>query len=278
MCYSLDPYNTGTPKYSTAQEIYEGLQTLAQGEEIGFIAQFAPDVSWEGQDYTYQDQGGKLLEQFERLSGYGEKLWIMDLALSQVDSNNAACEIHDLVYEALHNSGLAKRVSFKRLFCDIMLGGNTRQYAEIAQAYADELGGLSRFGYLENMLAFTKVMVTRGTPVILSPYQKFSRALFEKVCNLKLPEETKVIIQCRSLLTAYDDFIFGIRVNQALYDEQQHFWEQKAARLQAAYEKKLAGLWAVAERHGLLPEMGAEIRLLEEGAERDISLEDLGDD
>ncbi|MDD3395370.1 MAG: hypothetical protein PHG19_12130, partial [Anaerotignum sp.] len=71
-----DPFDNGTPKYSFAYDIYEALQTMASGEEIGILADMFSDVSWEGQDYYYTDNGSKLVERWENTTDYGNKMWL----------------------------------------------------------------------------------------------------------------------------------------------------------------------------------------------------------
>ena len=60
MSFNSDPYNTGIPKYQTANSMSEGLCAVAQGEEIGILSEIFADVSYEGQDYYYTDKGGEL--------------------------------------------------------------------------------------------------------------------------------------------------------------------------------------------------------------------------
>lgn len=135
-----DPFEAGIPKI-TASSIYDALCELVQTEEMSILSEMFADVSYDGQTYYYTDKGATLKEEFEKLSEHGDKMWIMDLAVLQVDKS----EIHDLVYEALKNSDLAKRLGFKKLFIDKMLGGDKSEYNEIAEDYAAELEELDRF-------------------------------------------------------------------------------------------------------------------------------------
>jgi hypothetical protein len=255
-----DPYDNGIPKYSTAQDIYDALCELVRTEEMCILSEIGVDVSYENQGYYYTDKGSTLKEGFERLSAYGDKMWLMDLAVMQVDQT----EIHDLVYESLINSDLAKRIGFKKLFIERMLNDRVYLYDTVVELYETELQELNRFDNYGMIGAFNKAMEANGTPVYgITPYPTFAYHLAEKVRKLQLAEETKLITECRAHLTAYDDFIFGLRVNQALHERQEQMYKQKVAELQAAYEEKLKHLLIAADRAGLLPELTTELQRFE---------------
>lgn len=203
------------------------------------------------------EKGNKLRETFDELTDYGDKMWLMDLAVMQIDKT----EIHDLVYEALSNPDLAKRIGFKKLFIEHMLGGNAykHDYDEIAEEYEAELRELNRFDEWEMSKAFDNVMDARGMQLRVRRYPYFARYLVEKVQGLKLTGEVALIAECRAHLTAYDDFIFGLRVNQALHERQEQTYKQQMAALQAAYDEKLKLLLLAAERVGLFPALQREI-------------------
>lgn len=113
---------------------------------------------------------------------------------------------------------------------------------------------LNRFGYYENARAFGKAMSNNGAPSSYNPYpvyNSFCYHLREKINGLRLTEEVKLIAECRALLTSYDDFMFGLRMNQALHEAQERQYEQMTARLQASYEEKLGQLYLIAERMGI---------------------------
>jgi hypothetical protein len=250
MYYNPDPYDTGIPKYSTAASIYDGLCELAKTEEIGILSEIAPDVSYDRQDYYYSNLGYVLKEKFDALSGCGDKMWLLDLAVWQIDQG----EIHDFVFEALNNPDMAKQLGFKQLFIQHMLFGNRIHYDEIAEEYESELRELNRFGSWEMTHAFLKVMAARGCPMHVTPYPNFCHALCEKARSLRLTKETQLIAECRALLTGYDDFMLGLRMNQALYEEQKNQYARQAARLQASYQEKLGQLYLIAGRMGITPE------------------------
>lgn len=254
-----DPYDTGTPKYKTAQSIYDGLCELTQTEEMSILSEMFSNVSYEGQEYYYTDKGNDLKDKFEELSGYGDKMWILDLAIFQIDED----EIHDIVYEALYNSDLAKRLDFKKLFVEHMLRGDKAHYNEIAEEYLAELQEMNRF-YFQGMVgSFIKVMQARGREFYIQPpYGNFCHALGTKARNLHLHKETKLIVECRALLTSYDDFMLGLRMNQALYEAQERQYKEKVAQLHASYEEKVRQLYLTAEKNGLVLDAIESERLL----------------
>lgn len=243
-----DPFETGIPKYSTATDIYDALSDLVQTEEMGILGEMFSDVSYDNQGYYYTDKGSALKEKFEELNEYGNKMWLMDLAVWQIDQT----EIHDLVWDALNNSDLAKRLGFKKLFVDKMLGGDKSGYDDITEEYLAELGELNRFDYYEMVKAFNRVMQARGKAVYTTPYQSFAHALCEKAKGLKLQEETRLIAECRALLTSYDDFMLGLRMNQALYEGLERQYKAKVLQLQSSYEEKVRQLFLIAEKQGVI--------------------------
>lgn len=244
-----DIFNAGTPKYSTADSIYDALCKLTQTEEAGILGEMFADVSYDGQEYYYTDKGYRLKEKFEELSDYGNKMWLMDLAVWQIDQT----DIHDLVFEALINPDLAKRLGFKKLFIDKMLGGDKSGYDEIVEEYLDELRELDRFCNIDMMGAFNKVMQARGkdTSISSSPYPNFAYTVAEKAKGLQLYTETRLIAECRALLTSYDDFMLGLRMNQALYAGLENQYQAKAAALQARYEEMVSRIMLAAKDQGI---------------------------
>lgn len=255
-----DPYDNGKAKYSTAQDIYDALCELVQTEEMSILSEIGVDVSWEKQGYYYTEKGNTLKEKFEELTVYGEKMWLMNLVITQMDP----VEIHDLVYESVINSDLAKRIGFKKLFIEHMLSDRTYLYDAVIELYEAELQELNRFDIYGIIGAFNKAMEANGTTVYgVSPYPTFAYRLSEKVRKLQLTEEVKLIMECRAHLTAYDDFIFGMRVNQAIHERQEQSYRNKVAQLQAAHDEKLKYLLVAAERAGLLPALNAELQRIE---------------
>lgn len=257
---SEDPYESGTPKYATASSIYEALCEIVQTEEMNILSEMFPDVSYENQGYYYTDKGSALKEKFEELSEWENKMWIMDLAVWQIGQ----AEIHDLVYEALANSDLAKRLGFKKLFVDKMLHGDKSEYDEIAEEYLAELSELNRFDNWEMIKTFNKVMQARGKAMYVTPYSSFSYALCDKVKGLKLQEETQLIVECRALLTSYDDFMLGLRMNQALNESLEKQYKAKVLQLQSSYEEKIRQLFLIAEKQGVILAPNESLKMLPE--------------
>jgi len=255
-----DPFENGTPKYTTASSIYDALCEVVQGEEIGILSEMFADVSYEGQDYYYTDKGSALKEKFEELSEYENKMWVMDLAAWQIGET----EIHDLVYEALVNSDLAKRLNFKKLFTDKMLGGDKSEYDEITEEYIAELSELNRFDQWEMIQAFNRVMQARGKAMYVTPYPSFCHAVIDKVKGLKLQEETRLIVECRAFLNSYDDFILGLRMNQALNESLEKQYKSKVLQLRSSYEEKFRQLLLIAERQGVILTPNDTLKMLPE--------------
>ena len=245
--YSEDPFDNGTPKYATAQSIYDGLCELVQTEEMSILSEMFQDVSYENQEYYYTFHGSRLKEQFENMTDYCENMWIMELAIFQIDRT----ELHDFVWEALHNDDLNKRISFKKLFIEQLLHGNRTQYESVKEAYIHELEDLDRFDYDEMSQAFNRAMQVCGQKIYDNPYPRFCRSLYEKISNLRLQKETQLIAECRALLTSYDDFLFGLRANQHLYEQLERQYHNKVLQLQADYAEKLEQLTAAARQQGV---------------------------
>ena len=246
-----DIYDSGIPKYSSAQDIYDALCELVHTEEMNILSEIGVDVSYEQQTYYYTDKGYKLKEKFEELSDYGNRMWLLDLAIYQIDNNLR--DIHYLVFDALNNTDLAKRLNFKKLFIDKLLRGNKLHYIEIVEKFYDELHELNRFDHYETVKVLYKAtqIYSLYSNINEIPYRDFCHELHKRVENLKLREEVQFVIECRELLTAYDDFIFGLRANQALYEAQEQRFNQKLAELQSSYKAMVANILMIAERQGV---------------------------
>jgi len=263
-----DIYDSGIPKYSTAQEIYDALCELVQTEEMNILYDLGvTDVSYDGQQYYYTDEGSKLESKFEEIIGWSqENMWKLDMAIFQInhemdgyydyyvtDRRNIS-DIHDIVYEAICNSDLARRLTLKSLFVEHLLFGYDRKYAAIIEALQDELGEKSRFGEYENFASIGKVLDEHGvySEDIRQRYHNFTSQLFNRAMGLGLEKEKRLIIECRALLTAYDDFILGLRMNQALA-EQIGFtdYRNRKLELEAAYEAAFSRLCEYATEIGI---------------------------
>lgn len=262
-----DPYECGTPKYSTAQDIYDALCEMVETEEMKILSEIGMDVSWESQTYYYTDKGNSLKDKFDKMSDYGDKLWLLDLAIIQMQclqDDFSDLSVNDLVYTALINADMAKFIGFKKLFVKQMLCGNNKIYVKISEDFACELGELDRFDNYDMIVAFNKVANANEIELHgVSPYPSFAYHLRDKVIGLRLTAGTRLIAECRAHLTAYDDFIFGLKVNQALHEEQERLYKQKVVALQAAYDNNLKQLFAIAERAGVLPTLTAELQQIE---------------
>jgi len=220
---NADPYDNSIPKYSTAIHIYDSLYKMVKTEEMGILAEIGMDVSYDNQSYYYTDKGNELIQKFKKLSDYGDKMWLMNLAILQIDRSN----IHDTVFEALNNDDLAKRIGFKKLFIEHMLQGDKTHYKEISEEYECELRELNCFDNWSMSKAFLSVMSERGKTLIATPYPNFIYYLNNKIWNLHLHEHTCLIAECRAHLTSYDDFMHGLQVNQSLYEVLERSFQSK---------------------------------------------------
>ena len=277
MLNNLDPYDNGTPKYQNATDIYDALETLLQTEEMGILADMFADVSWDNQDYIYTEKGSRLKNQFDRLSDYGDKMWILDLAVYQIDKKDA----YDFVYPALNNPDLARRLGFKKLFVDCALVGDIlHRYNKVIKAFEYELQESSSLRYDDVVKAFGKAMSENGAPPSYNPYPHFNSFCYhlgEKICSLKLMAEVQLIAESRALLTSYDDFIFALKTNQGLYDEQGRLFRERCAKLQASYEEKLGQLYLLAEKMGISPDAILELPRTLPAIPNALSLDSIGD-
>ncbi|MEG2383790.1 MAG: hypothetical protein RSB39_09405 [Oscillospiraceae bacterium] len=254
-----DIFDNGTPKYQSATDIYEAIQAMADGEEIGIISEMFTDVSWENQDYYYADNGQKLLERWEKISDYGDKMWLMDVAEWQLTDNDA----NDWIYQILCNEELAKRIGFKKIFVDTVLCGLPRNYEVVTERFAEELGELDFFDFRVNSGALATALTSSGYSVYLNPYGDLCRTVYGKLKGLRLDAERQLIAESRAMLTAYDDFMFGLKSNQRLYNQQETMYRTKVAELQAKYENAVKYLLAAAQAQGVVLEL-PEVKLLEE--------------
>jgi|GEM_PF-1482233 len=252
-----DPYDNSTPKYNTAQSIYDALCELVQTEEMSIISEMYPDVSYDGQDYYYTDNGYRLKTQFDELAEYGNKMWIMDLAIYQIDRT----EVHDIIWDALHNTDLAKRLGFKHLFIETMLRGDKTDYDKIIEEYGDALNECNRFDRMTMQSVFRSVMEPRGVIPSMAAYPNLCTAISIKALGLKLYNECRVVAECRAILSSYDDFIMGLRTNQQLFSEIQKQYDSKILKLQTAFDERVRQLYILAELQGVTLTFGDNILL-----------------
>lgn len=253
-----DIYDNGKPKYQSATDIYDALRVVESGEEIGILSEMFGDVSWDGQDYYYIDNGYKLVEKWNAETQYGNKMWLMDVAVFQLGDD----DISDWVYEALYNDDLAKRIGFKKIFVETVLGGSASRYKDVSESFYEELQELNRFGFWENAEALTTALGAINFDVARNLYNGLCSALYGKLKGLRLDSEKQLIVESRALLTSYDDFLFGLKSNQYLYNEQETMYQSRAAQLQAKYDNAMQGLLMAAQMQGVSLEL-PEMKLLE---------------
>lgn len=248
-----DPFDNGTPKYHSATDIYDALHQMESGEEIGILSDMFSDVSWEGQDYYYTDNAAKLVERWEQLTDYGDKMWLMDVAIWQLSDADA----NEWMYQILCNDDLAKRIGFKKIFVENVLGGTSSQYKAAAEAFETELQEFDRNDFYDNSRALAAALSSINWCIASNPYGKLCSAIYDKLKGLRLDAERQLVVESRAMLTGYDDFMFGLRANQALYETQEKAYQSKVARLQAQYEAAKQLLISMAREQGItlqLPE------------------------
>jgi hypothetical protein len=255
----MDIFDSGIPKYSTVTDVYEKLREIAYNEESVILGEMFADVSYDNQDYYYADKGGQLQEKFEKLSAYGDKMWLMELADSKLKASehDYPCldDLHDIVFEALNNDDMAKKIGFKPLFVKYMLFGETKLYKKFAEEFEEELRELNRFGWRENFTAWQKVINRNDFRTYVNGYQDFSNKLHVKILDLPLADEMACIAECRAFCNSYDDFIFGLQVNQGLYQGLEKQYDSKVAALQASYDEKVRQLLMIAQSQGVRLEL-----------------------
>lgn len=243
-----DPFETGTPKYHSATDIYDALQAMESGEEIGILSDMFSDVSLEGQDYYYTDNGGKLVERWEKMTDCGDKMWLMDVAVWQLADEDA----NEWMYQILCNDDLAKRIGFKKLFIDNVLDGVSSHYNAAAEAFEEELQELDCFGFYKNSKSLAAALDSINWYTDPNSYGRLCSAVYGKLKGLRLDEERQLIVDSRAMLIAYDDFMYGLKSNQYLYNQQERQYQQKCAKLQASYDNAVKYLIESAAAQGVV--------------------------
>jgi hypothetical protein len=238
-----------------------------QTEEMGILSEIGVDVSWEQQGYYYFDIGSDLLGRFNHASNNGNDMWKLDIAALMMNRDSDGYETWDtqyFIYEALGNSDLAKMLGFKKLFVEHMLNGDTKRYAEISEEFYERLRELNHWGYHAFGTVYQQIINDFNLPFgIRNPYPDFTHALAGAVRKkIKFAEEQQLIAECRAHLTSYDDFIYGLKVNQALHERLEQAHGARLASLQSSYDERLKLLYAAAERIGLTDALAKEIKLI----------------
>lgn len=246
--YDGDPFDNGTPKYNSATEIYDALRNMASGEEIGIMANMFADVSWEGQDYYYTDNADKLTVRWDEATNYGDRMWLMDVAVWQLSNE----DVSDWIYEMLGNDDLAKRAGFKKVFIENVLNGIPSQYKEVSETFESELSELDRFDFFANTNALSAALPEVAYDSICCRYNKLCSTLYDKLKGLRLDAERQLVVESRAMLTGYDDFMFGLRSNQTLYEAQEKMYQNKAALLQQKYDAAVQKLLSIAREQGVM--------------------------
>jgi hypothetical protein len=225
------------------------------------------DVSYDNQDYYYVEKGTKLKEKFDAASDFGDKMWVMELAASKLAASGEEFpyfkDLHDIVFDAAANEDLAKRTGFKPLFVKHMLYGETKLYKQYLEEFEDELRELDRFDRYANWTVWQNIITRNDFRPWSNGYYEFSGEFHKKLLGLQLHDEMVCIAECRTLLSSYDDFILGLRINQELYRGLENAFKSKVSALQSAYTNEINRLHAAAASQGLLLNLDADVKLLE---------------
>lgn len=253
-----DPFDTGKQKYHSATDIYDALQAMSSGEEIGILSDMFSDVSWEGQDYYYTDNGSKLVDRWDKIIDYGDKMWVMDVAAWQLDNEDA----NEWIYQIMCNDDLAKRIGFKKIFVDTVLMGDTSRYKDAAEAFEAELGDLDRNDFYGNSNALASIFPGDAWTVVSYRYNCLCSAVYSKLKGLRLDAEKQLVSESRAMLIAYDDFMYGLKSNQYLYNQQEVMYQQKCAKLQASYDNAVKRLIESATAQGIVLQLPGDQLLL----------------
>ena len=251
-----DIFDAGKPKYQAPEEIYDAICTMASGEEIGILSDMFGDVSWEGQEYYYTDAGQKLQERIEAITDGGYDFLKMQLAAAQMDG----IDTNDWIGRALINDDLSKRLGFKKLFTDCVLGGYTG-LDTVQERFRDAVSQLDRYDYMAMQTALAQALYDSGLPNWNAgiKYNDLCRSVYGKIERMKLGEERALITESRAMLTAYDDFMYGLRSNQRLFEYQEQAYKNKVAQLEANNKQIIAFLLQSAKEQGVVLTLPQEI-------------------
>lgn len=127
-----------------------------------------------------------------------------------------------------------------------------------AEAFLEELQDLDRYDYYSNSQALLMALENKDYMPFKNPYSELCSVVYKKLKGLQLEKERQLIAESRALLTAYDDFMFGLKSNQYLYNQQEQMYNQRVAQLQANYDNAVKYVLMTAQKQGValdLPEV-----------------------
>jgi len=267
----------GELKYQSMDSIVEGLQEIVQTlEERSILSEMFADVSYENEGYYYNDKARSLLDKIAYEKGCNswdyEPNPLFELALLKMRMMKdeygdrrwlTKKERKDLAFLALHESDVAIKLGLHKLLAekyDLTPKEVKRLMTEWHEAWheASEFYGDFHLGIIRGFIEKLKPNYLIGRRLV-HPYEIFN-ILECKVtsCNID-PELLTTAAECQSFLFSYEDFIQGLRANQALYNYQQTQYNQKLAELQAAYAEQVKLLYNAAAAQGVVLELPGEV-------------------
>jgi len=245
-----DIFDSRIPKYYTAEAIYEGLEQLTNTEEMQILTDIMGecwDVTNEQQQFYYTDLGNRLKERFEwHNNQFGGDMWIINLAVRFIDASDkyesyySEFTIHETIYEALSyiNGELAKMLGIAKEIQGLLCS-QKKQVEKIADDWFEKAKELRVFSFTE--MTRTLIETLRENDVAFTNAYN----IYNSICNKALERLRKqkglesviqVVIESRALLNSYDDFILGMRANQALYEKQESAYKKRVNMLESQYQ------------------------------------------
>jgi hypothetical protein len=181
------------------------------------------------------------------MTDYGNNMWLLDVAVWQLSDEDA----NEWMYQILCNDDLSKRIGFKKMFVETILSGDADQYRDASEAFENALSDLDRNDFYANSNALAAILPSVAWDVVRYRYGNLCSAVYIKLKGLRLDGERQLIVESRAMLTGYDDFMFGLRSNQALYSEQEKMYQNKMSLLQEKYEATMRRLLLMAQEQGI---------------------------
>ena len=185
-------------------------------------------------------------------------MWKFDVAIYKLDVG----EIWEIIAEALRNDVLAKRLGLKKMLVEHMLGGDAKTYKQAVEDFNDAISEYDRYDFYNFNNTFTVITDRIGIAYHPAHFHRFIYDVQNKIEKLDVSAEIGFIADCRAHLTSYDDFLHGLRANQALYEMQETAHQNRMLALEKVYAEKLKLVMQAAERTGVLPQLAHELKLL----------------
>ena len=260
---AVDPYALRKPQYMTATEIYDAIVEISGGEEESLKHDIVPPELWDRyyeetalsdgaitrDKYYYLDTAQNLLPQFD----YGE-LYKIDLAIYKAGGwEYGGLDLCDILPELFIDDEALKLLNFKHYFIkayDGIITDVKAKYPSILEAWHEELYDLNRFSFDALWSCLIKAMSDEGVcspceapPItIKKAFQELFSLLNKKINSLDLSQQLGLAVTARQLILAYDRYITELQSTVDTHKELRRYYESKASKLKAEYEKKLLEL------------------------------------